>query len=432
MQASFRSQKTQADTTETGTATIENTPESPTVPMQDITRRTPDTTETSGGAPGTVKTRTDAPEARIDTTETCGDALQTRIDDPAEAREAFANTTGTGAETPEAPIVPPSVQIQDPVRGTEFVDDALTPEMARNRSTDVRDDPFTLETAIPNAEMTPEVTEKEDQLSGPQHNKSKGLYIPVQMDDKKCIISISKVSQNIYIDLIAELGLRRKSITPSLEQSSRSVQAFQWTMLNENAQFVSYMKWLSVNLVLPQRLVFYNAKSQTNLISTTHLSARYIFNGTMDVAVVPNENIDTLNVAGGLVIGFEMKKRPTEKDIIQTSVELLAASVHSVYSVVMILTDLGPNWHFFWLEKGAIVQCKFDLPGGITFFESIAHDIRPRIDPMDLVPEDDVADMRDVFDVMTPEEIRRTKVKRVLEYVMQSPALESIMNVSES
>ncbi|RUS31838.1 hypothetical protein BC938DRAFT_476946, partial [Jimgerdemannia flammicorona] len=49
---------------------------------------------------------------------------------------------------------------------------------------------------------------------------------------------------------------------------------------------------------------------------------------------------------------------------------------------------------------------------------------------MDLVPEDDVADMRDVFDVMTPEEVRRIKVKRVLEYVMQSPALESIMNVS--
>ncbi|RUS31839.1 hypothetical protein BC938DRAFT_476947 [Jimgerdemannia flammicorona] len=119
MQASFRLQETQADTTdtteiradttETGTATIENTPASPTVPMQDITRRTLDTAETSGG---------------------------------------------TGADTPETRIVPPSVQIQDPVRGTEFVDDALTPEMARNRSTDVRDDPFTLETAILNAEVT--------------------------------------------------------------------------------------------------------------------------------------------------------------------------------------------------------------------------------------------------------------------------------------
>ncbi|RUS34854.1 hypothetical protein BC938DRAFT_478162, partial [Jimgerdemannia flammicorona] len=124
--------------------------------MQDITRRTLDTTETSG-----------------DTTETRGDALQTRID-----------TTGTGADTPEARIVPPSVQIQDPFIGTEFVDDALTPEMARNRSTDVRDDPFTLETAILNAEITPEVTEKEDQLSGTRHNKSKGkgkggLCIPI-------------------------------------------------------------------------------------------------------------------------------------------------------------------------------------------------------------------------------------------------------------
>ncbi|RUP49448.1 hypothetical protein BC936DRAFT_142496, partial [Jimgerdemannia flammicorona] len=111
--------------------------------MQDITRRTLDTTETSGGAPGTVKTRADALEARIDTTETRGDALQTRID-----------TTGTGADTPEAPIFPPSVQIKDPVRATGFVDDGLTPEMARNRSTDVRDDPFTLETAILNAEVT--------------------------------------------------------------------------------------------------------------------------------------------------------------------------------------------------------------------------------------------------------------------------------------
>ncbi|RUP45887.1 hypothetical protein BC936DRAFT_147618 [Jimgerdemannia flammicorona] len=228
MLASFRLQETQADTTdtteiradttETGTATIENTPASPTVPMQDITRRTLDTAETSGGAPGTVKTRADAPEARIDTTETRGDALQTRIDSPADAREALANTTGTGTDTPETRIVPPSVQIQDPVRGTEFVDDALTLEMARNRSTDVRDDPFTLETAILNAEMTPEVTEKEDQLSGTRHNKSKGLCIPV----RNLSVIISKVTSTAS----GSAGRPRNPLLPNLLQTKH---VYRWS-----------------------------------------------------------------------------------------------------------------------------------------------------------------------------------------------------------
>lgn len=36
-------------------------------------------------------------------------------------------------------------------------------------------------------------------------------------------------------------------------------------------------------------------------------------------------------------------------------------------------------------------------------------------------PKDDVADIRNVYDVMTPDEIRGSETKRLLEYIMQTP-----------
>ena len=50
---------------------------------------------------------------------------------------------------------------------------------------------------------------------------------------------------------------------------------------------------------------------------------------------------------------------------------------------------------------------------------------RPKIDWMTFMPESDVADMRQVFDVMSPSEILEWKSRKVLEFLMKTPALQS-------
>ncbi|RUS15863.1 hypothetical protein BC937DRAFT_91881 [Endogone sp. FLAS-F59071] len=139
--------------------------------------------------------------------------------------------------------------------------------------------------------------------------------------------------------------------------------------------------------------------------------------------------------------------------------------------MVMLLMNLKEHWQFFWLETKLVV----DLKEGITLLETIVQlpkppvgqptpdapylqrcDFvttisqaresddtlpedteveglkrllqRPKVGIMGLLPKDDVADMHDVFDVMTPKEIHEWQMRRVLDFAMQTPAVQSSMN----
>lgn len=50
---------------------------------------------------------------------------------------------------------------------------------------------------------------------------------------------------------------------------------------------------------------------------------------------------------------------------------------------------------------------------------------RPKLDAFEMMPKDDVADMRDVFDTMSPEQIRDWKTKKVIQSLMKTPAIQS-------
>ena len=50
---------------------------------------------------------------------------------------------------------------------------------------------------------------------------------------------------------------------------------------------------------------------------------------------------------------------------------------------------------------------------------------RPKIDPFDPLPENDIAPMQDVFDVMEEDEIHSWKLKKVLDFVSCTPAFQS-------
>jgi hypothetical protein len=59
----------------------------------------------------------------------------------------------------------------------------------------------------------------------------------------------------------------------------------------------------------------------------------------------------------------------------QTVLELLLANVVSQYPVIMLLTDLGSNWRYFWLEKGTIAYNAFELNHGVALLGLITSEL---------------------------------------------------------
>ena len=208
--------------------------------------------------------------------------------------------------------------------------------------------------------------------------------------------------------------------------------------------------------------------------------------GTLDIAVVDKSHIKSRNIVAGIRVGIELKKKIQTADTMQVITELIVASLYSKYPAVMLLTDLREDWHFFWLEVGQVVDCVFDLKSGITLLETFIHQPNPnqpnpnqpnpnqstgqptpyapylrrcnyrsviqqpndalplprdtlpqatetdvwervlRRPKIDLLPKSDVADMRDVLE--TPEEIHEWELRHLLEFLRQTPALQSCMS----
>jgi hypothetical protein len=297
--------------------------------------------------------------------------------------------------------------------------------------------------------------------------------------DKKTTVSISRMTQKHFTALLDEHGLRRDTVEFSVTPTTKPIQSFTWGDKKEDAHAQGYLGWLKSNINLPSDVEFSTASSNTILLSTTVASSLMNLSGTLDVAIVDSKNVKSGNFIGGIRVGIELKKMVKNDNAMQVIAELITANVGSVrYPVVMLLTDLGKHWQFFWLQTKKVVDCVFDLKEGITLLETIVQQPcpfvsqptpnapylqrcvfktaisqarksddalpedtevggleqllqRPKVDIMGLLPEDDVADMRDVFDVMTPKEIREWQLRRVLDFAMQTPAIQSSMKAED-
>lgn len=195
--------------------------------------------------------------------------------------------------------------------------------------------------------------------------------------------------------------------------------------------------------------------------------------------IVEKAYVKDLNIVGGVRVGIEKKKVVATEDCIQAVMQLIAAGIYSNYPVVVLLTDLGGHWQFFWFQIGYIVSCTLDLRRGITLLEaivgvgkSVVSAGTPNDDPnltrctfseailqeekrgeivrdvsktvevetllkrqkvnllQTLLPDDVIADMRDVYDVMPQAEIRRWEMEKVLELAVKTPAIQSMLRSS--
>ena len=165
-------------------------------------------------------------------------------------------------------------------------------------------------------------------------------------------------------------------------------------------------------------------------------------------------------------VGIELKKHITPRDVMKAVAELVSAAAIAKFPVAILLADLNDYWQFFWLTKKEIVDCKFGRHKALIFLKILASDptasasgsgatpntlyqerctlagvhgikssdnevdrlqsvlTRPKVDFMDLLPREDVADIRDVFDMMSSE-IMEGASKASLRYLMKTPAFQS-------
>jgi hypothetical protein len=78
------------------------------------------------------------------------------------------------------------------------------------------------------------------------------------------------------------------------------------------------------------------------------------------------------NILGGLWLGLELKKKITESQVSQVITQLLVANYYANQPAMMVLTDLGSKWRFYWMVPGLkIVECELDLPGAINAIETV-------------------------------------------------------------
>ncbi|PKY48058.1 hypothetical protein RhiirA4_544379 [Rhizophagus irregularis] len=203
-----------------------------------------------------------------------------------------------------------------------------------------------------------------------------------------------------------------------------------------------HMNYLSDNISISSTLVWYDPKSKNEPLNVSDVSLPFDISGTTDVLVMNKSFYNVLDYCSGIRAGFELKKR-----------ELIATNILSNFAVFFVLTDLNDCWIFYWLSNDRTVMMfrAIDSSNALDIIERTLDEdsistATTTIDPnfpigsrinfchlgnlqgeasenVDLFfnrPkvqfefEDDVANMKDMFDEMTEEEIKGWKVRRVL------------------
>jgi len=278
------------------------------------------------------------------------------------------------------------------------------------------------------------------------------------------------------------LDLKRETIKVDVPPTTKKAKGFIWNKEKEDVQSDKYLTWLQKNIQLLKDLQFYDGKSK-NLLFTISKVFPFDIKGSIDVCITETASIEADNVLGGLWLGIELKKKITESHIPQVTAQLLIANCHANQPIIMVLTDLKSDWRFYWMEPGMrIFNCILDLCRAINAIESVlsksktvvvtttptssttptstvstifanrclfdetfttvvqvdaSEKMKPsglermlkrqKVNIMDLIPESDVANMRDVFDVMSPQEIRDWEAQQILEAIKESSIMQPLL-----
>jgi hypothetical protein len=230
-----------------------------------------------------------------------------------------------------------------------------------------------------------------------------------------------------------------------------------------------YMNYLGDNISISETLVWYDPKSKKDLLNVNDVSLPYSISGTTDVLIMDESFYSVLDYRSGIRAGFELKKTVQDLDVNQAIAELITTNILSNYAVFLVLTDLNNSWIFYWLSNDrtimmfravnssnaldiieraltedptstattTTIDLNFPIGTRINCFRHLGNLQREasenEMEGLDLFLnrpkvqfefEDDVANMKDMFDEMTEEEIKGWKVRRALKLLDETPGFQ--------
>ncbi|CAG8643816.1 8635_t:CDS:2 [Gigaspora margarita] len=210
---------------------------------------------------------------------------------------------------------------------------------------------------------------------------------------------------------------------------------------NDHVHKRGYMSYLSDNISIPSEFVWYDPKSKKDLFSINNSSLPYNISGTTDVLIMDKGFYKVLDFRSGIRAGFELKKNVQDSDINQAMVKLIVANIGSNHAVFMSRIETSRE-ALAIIERALVrrstatttldsnfpieMRCNYfrmrDFqPGDVIENETNALDSflnRPKVQ-FDF--DDDIANMKDMFDDMTEKEITDWKVRRVLRLLENTP-----------
>jgi len=137
---------------------------------------------------------------------------------------------------------------------------------------------------------------------------------------------------------------------------------------------------MKANVTIPDNLEFYNLSSDRDIFALPAGELPRSITGTSDIAIIDKSFLVSMRVVGGLKVVFELKKNVIRPSINQAIVETILANALSAYAVLVVLTDLKNDWHFFWLQEFKIAEIVVhDIHEAITIIECAVAAEVPRL-----------------------------------------------------
>jgi hypothetical protein len=135
---------------------------------------------------------------------------------------------------------------------------------------------------------------------------------------------------------------------------------FKWNSETEPKQLSGCKLFMESRLQLPSSCILQSVDNNPHFLDTTAqtMGTSVGIRGTSDLAILDKELHNQGFSRSAIRLLFELKKSPTDQDVQQAVLELISASMMSCYLPVVVLTDLGVDWRFYWLFKNKICIMK--------------------------------------------------------------------------
>lgn len=260
-------------------------------------------------------------------------------------------------------------------------------------------------------------------------------------------ISISSIDTGAYQIFVARLGIKIVAAKGLQENQTRTSLAkpFVWDARNESAHSEEYMAWLQKNIRLPRGFLFVDGRKQADLLSVQNPAFPFSVTGTADALVVDRDYVRNNFVSRGILIVFSFKKAVDSSHAThQAVIQHVLADIHSNYTILTILTDLGHHWQCFWfIDNRTIMSTVLSLEEAFHWIRDVvaqhaqASD-KSEVEELKEVPRcrhrtkfeperslmaahDQDTQLEELDEMLSPEDQRETRLLRALDLLYWTP-----------